>query len=268
MPAIDPARLRQQAVLVAQHYDNPPALKRSLRHMLEFYAERSSRFGQDALPPRSPTFRVRKPVLREVLLALRQETGLSTENALALCDAFHEEAELEFGLLAVWLLGSLPASAADEVAARVQAWVTPLTEPRLLDTLLTEGLSGMLKAEPDRCLSLAAEWLERESPFYRKAGLKVLLSLARQPEYDGLPALFRLIQPLCRKAHASVRAELLDVLAALARRTPQETAYFLRQNLIGAEGREAALILRKTLTHFPPPIRSGLLDALREVDKT
>ena len=65
MPAIQPARLKQQAVLLAQQFDNPVAYVRSLHHLLDFYADRAHRPGQSGKPaPLTSAYRVHPPVLR------------------------------------------------------------------------------------------------------------------------------------------------------------------------------------------------------------
>jgi hypothetical protein len=51
MPAIQPARLRQQAALMVEHFDQPAAFVRSLHHLLEYYADRAHRPGQAGKPP-------------------------------------------------------------------------------------------------------------------------------------------------------------------------------------------------------------------------
>jgi hypothetical protein len=59
----------------------------------------------------------------------------------------------------------------------------------------------------------------------------------------------------------------LDALNALARRSPKETAYFLRQMAEIPNSPDAAWLIRRCLPEFPPEIQPGLRSAAREVEK-
>ncbi len=123
MPAISPARLKHQAALLAEHFDDPPAFVRSLHHLLESYSNRVYRPGQAGeLPPLLQTYRVQPPVLRQLLLAIAPLASKNPDAGLALCDALWEQPYLEFRLLAASLLGQLPCSPAEPVIARMKAW--------------------------------------------------------------------------------------------------------------------------------------------------
>jgi hypothetical protein len=93
-----------------------------------------------------------------------------------------------------------------------------------------------------------------------------LLPLICDPAFENLPVFFRLIQQLCQAAPAALRPDLLDVLAALARRSPQETAYFLRQTLIFPDSPDTPWLIRQSLSQFPPEMQSSLRQAMREAD--
>ena len=73
--------------------------------------------------------------------------------------------------------------------------------------------------------------------------------------------------PYTRKAPLQVRADILDALAALALRSPKETAYLLRQSLNSPENPDTALLIRKLLDVFPPDLQESLRQALREARK-
>jgi hypothetical protein len=57
------------------------------------------------------------------------------------------------------------------------------------------------------------------------------------------------------------------VMAALARRSPSETAHFLRQNLASPQGLDTAWLIRKLLPEFPQEARARLRETLRETGK-
>lgn len=265
MPAIQPARLRQQAALLVEQFDQPDAFIRSLHHLLDFYADRTHHPGQAGEPPPLlSAYNVRPPVLRQVLLEL---TPLAQENpdaALRLCDALWAQPYLEMHLLSAGLLGQLPIEPPVAVMDRVQAWAEQEKDARLITILFDQGMGRLRKESPQLVLQRVEKWLADTEPFIQQLGLRVLLPLAEDPDYQNLPVIFHLIYPLARSIPSGLRPELLDVLAALARRSPQETAYFLRQTWLAIQSPDTAWLIRQSLPAFPTNIQESLRRALRE----
>jgi hypothetical protein len=265
MPAIQPARLRQQAVLLAEYYDQPVAFVRSLHHLLDFYADRTHRSGQvGEPPPLLVAYNVKPPVLRQVLQELSPLVSGQPEQALDLCDALWEQPYLEFRLLAAALLGQVSDQPADLILNRVQAWVKTSQEDRLIRAILTEGLAGLRRDEPDRLLQLIEEWLDSPEVYYQQLGLRTLATVAADPDFENLPVSFRLIVALVREAPQPLRPDLLYLLATLAHRTPRETAYYLRQSLDATHSPATAWLIRQSLREFPVEFQEGLRVVARE----
>lgn len=265
MPAIFPARLKQQAALLADHFDDPAAFVRSLHHLLEAYSNRAYRPGQAGeLPPLLETYRVQPPVLRQLLLAIAPLANESPASGLALSDALWEQPNLEFRLLAAMLLGQIPCSPSEPILNRLNAWIKPDMELRVLEVLFTSGLASCQQHQPQVILELAEEWLKHDESFYNQLGLRLILPFAENPDFDNLPALFRLIQPYCRKITPQLRPEILDVAIILARRSPIETTYFLRQTFEMPESKDTPWLIRQCLSEFPPQQQENLRQMLRQ----
>jgi hypothetical protein len=115
-------------------------------------------------------------------------------------------------------------------------------------------------------IRLIEGWLRSTKIFQQQLGLRALLPLIQDPGFENLPVFFRLIQSLCQTAPAALRPDLLDVLAALARRSPQETAYFLRQTLMFPDSADTPWLVRQSLSKFPPEYQASLRQAVREAD--
>jgi len=268
MPAITLARLRQQAALVAGNFDDPAAFGRSLHHLLEFYADRTQRPGQAGKPPPLlDSYRVPPPVLRQILLELTPWAQEQPEDALELCDALWAVEYLEFRLLAASLLGIIPTETPYPILKRVEAWCSTEAEERLIRALLNEGLSRLRKEEPEQVINRVETWLEDQDVEKQKLGLRALVPVLNRREYEDLPLFFRLLGPLVRNIPDKLRHDLLDALNALARRSPKETAYFLRQMAEIPNSPDTAWLIRQCLPEFPPEIQPGLRSAAREVEK-
>jgi hypothetical protein len=268
MPAIQPARLKQQAALLGQHFDNPAAFVRNLHNLLDFYADRARRPGQTGTPaPLIQAYQVRPPVLREILLTLSPLANEEPQQALALCDALWGEVYLEFRSLSAMLLGQVPVEASDGVTERIKTWIIPDLPDDLIMELLSHGLFRIRQETPQKAIKLVEYWMVDKDDFHKQLGLRALGPMIEDPNFENLPAFFRLIQPLTRSSPPALRPDLLDVLAALAQRSAQETAYYLRQTLDMPKSPDTAWMIRQSLRNFPSEIQESLREAVRGIER-
>jgi hypothetical protein len=158
----------------------------------------------------------------------------------------------------------IPCTSAEPILARLQAWIKPDTEARLVDALCTQGLACIRQQNPTVVISLAESWLTKKDVFYQQVGLRLLLPLINDPQFENLPVIYRLILPLTRSSPARLRPDLLDMLAALAHRSPNETAYFLQQTAAMPNSPDTAWLIRQSLHVFPEKTREGLRDLSRD----
>ncbi len=264
MPAIQPALLRQQTALLAEQFYQPKAFVRSLHHLLEFYSDRARRPGQSGLPPPLLTsYHVRPPVLRQLLIELDPFAKNDPIETLKLCDALWEEPFLEFRRLAISLLGKVSVQPAGPVIQRLHAWMLSNPERRLVEALLHDGCSALRLEQINEYLGLIENWLNHPKTYFHQVGLQALLPLVRDLEFENLPVIFRMIQPFVWVISPSLRADIVEIVSALANRSPQETAYFLRQSLIYPDQRDIPFLIRQSSANFPDEIRQNLLNAVR-----
>jgi hypothetical protein len=267
MPAIQPARLKQQAALVVEHFADPPAFIRSLHHLLDFYADRAHRPGQAGKPgPLIESYKVRPPVLRQILQELIPLAQENPSAGLDLCDALWVEPYLELRLLAAMLLGQIPADPPETITRRVNAWLRTDLELQMIEAVLAYGFARLRQDDPQTIIKLIQNWMSGADAFHTQLGLHALRPLIEDRQFENLPAFFRLIQPLARQTPSGLRPDLLDVLIALAHRSPSETAYFLRQTLESPNAVDTAWLIRQTLAEFPPETQTSLRSALRSMD--
>jgi hypothetical protein len=146
---------------------------------------------------------------------------------------------------------------------RIRTWIKPELEDYLINALLTHGLVYLRQQEPEAIIRLVQNWLLSEDRFARLLGLRALIPMIEDPGFENLPVFFRMIQPITRTTQPALRQELLDVLAALASRSPKETAYFLRQTLDMPGATDTPWLIRQSLGKFPPDIQTSLRAAVR-----
>ncbi len=134
----------------------------------------------------------------------------------------------------------------------------------MLQALFASGLVSCQQHQPNVILELADEWLKTNDLFFNQLGLRLLLPFAENPDFENLPVLYRLIQPFCRKIPPQLRPEILDLTIILARRSPIETAYFLRQTLEMPESKDTPWLIRQCLAEFPPQQQENLRQIVRQ----
>lgn len=261
MPAIQLSRLRIQAAQLADLISQPEVFVRKFRAVLDFYSDRTHRPGQSGEPPPLlPAYNVPPPVLRQILLELGPRLAADQATGLALCDILWEQEQYECRLLATRIFGLLPLVPFEPLHLRLSTW-SKEDEERVLSALLTEGLSRLRKEAPANFLSILDGWLKSSSFHEQRLGLRALLPLINDNSFDNLPVLFRLLNPLVRVAPPMIRPDLLLVMESVAKRSPKESAYFLRQNMISPD---TAWITRQILALFPAEIQTGLRDAMKD----
>jgi hypothetical protein len=264
MPAIQPALLRRQAALLAEQANEAKGFVRSLHHLLEYYADRARRPGQSGKPsPLLTAYHVRPPVLRQILQELEPIASQQPEIALELCDALWAEPYLEFRTLAISLLGKISPDPDEPLFERVQAWIQPSLERDLTQMVLNVGCVGLRREKTEDYLSMVERWLSHSLPFYQQAGLQALLPVVEDPLFDNLPVVFRLLSPMALASSPALRADIVEIFRLLARRSPNETAFFLRQGLKNPEQRDIPFLIRQCLSEFPTEQQESLRQAIR-----
>ena len=266
MPAIQPERLRLESARLVESFNQPGAFVRGLRQVLERYGDHTYRPGQAGRPPSLlPSHNVPPPVLRQVAQDVKAAASHDPAAALALCDALWAEPSLEARTLASALLGSLPIENTAQVVQRLSTWARAGGDEAFLTTILDQGLQTLRLQAPAQALELAEGWLQSSKTPEQQLGMHVLLAVLADPAFEDLPSIYSLIAPFLRTAPALLRPDLLAVLAALARRSPQETAYMLKQALNASENAETAWLARQTLDDFPPDVLESLRSELKKV---
>lgn len=266
MPAIQPARLKQQSARLVEQFSQPGVFVRQLRTLFELYADHTHRPGQAGDPPALlAAYKTPPPVMRQVNQDLRPLANSEPTAALALCDQLWQEPFLEMRLLAIWLLGQIPITHIEPVLHRLNAWGCSGAEERLVAALLEHGTACIRQEAPARLLELSKDWLQTPQITVQQLGLRILIPLIADPSFEALPTIFQIITPYLRLAPPRLRTDIVEVLDALALRTPQETAYILKQNLTSPENIDTAWLARQVLKSFPPATQDGLRTALKAI---
>jgi|SRR3972149_1640368 len=262
MPAIDLARLKKQTARLADLFDQPSAFLREVREILEFYVNRSLRSQGVAPSSVLPTYRTPTVVLRQMETELGPIAEKRPIPALELADALWDEGWLETRLLAAILLGRLPPQE-ERLLARLTAWTQAVRDPSVRAALLTTSLTRLRKETPDLFLVLVKEWLHPARQRMWSNGVQALVPLISSPDFDNLPPIFEVVEPILKSSPATLQFDLQELIIALFEASPDETTYFIQQILKETKSRLPAVALRRMSPELPPELQASLREMLR-----
>src|SRR5215211_4313271 len=263
MPAIDLARLKKQTARLADSFDEPSTFLRELREVLEFYVNRSLRSQSVAPSSVLPTYRTPVVVLRQIETELSPAAERWPIQALELADALWDEGWLETRLLAAFLLGRIPPQE-ERLLARLTAWTQAVRDPSVRAALLTTSLTRLRKETPALFLILVKEWLHPARQRMWSNGVQALVPLIQSSDFDNLPPIFEIVEPILRAAPATLQFDLQELIIALFEASPNETSYFLQQLLKGTRSPLPSIALRRMSPELPLELQSSLREMLRQ----
>lgn len=264
MPAINLARLKTQAARLSERFSEPEAFVRELNELLDFYTNRSIRATQIVQRLSLPTYRTPAPVLRQIQAELVSQAGTRSVEAIALTNALWKAGSLEARLLAAYLLGSLPPAQAIPALTHLPDWLAQSTDKEIRTALLTNAFARLRRENPEALFILLEDWLKSPRNSLQVWGLQALIPMLTDPQFENLPAVFRILKPAVRSAGPVTQLELQACLATLERVSLTETLAFLRE-IIGDN--PAPLMLRtfrRILAGLSPELQAGLREMLRE----
>ena len=264
MPAIDLARLKKQSAQLGDNFDRPGLFLRELREVLEFYVNRTLRSLSVAPSSVLPTYRTPVVVLRQI----EKELGPMAEGrplqALELADALWDEGWLETKLLAAFLLGRIPPQE-ERLLARLTAWTQAVRDPEVRAALLTTSLTRLRRETPDLFLILVKEWLHPARQRMWSNGIQALVPLISSPDFDNLPPIFEIIEPILKASPATLQYDLQELIIVLYEASPDETTYFLQQILKETRSPLPAIALRRMSPDLPEELQVSLREILRQI---
>lgn len=263
MPAIDLARLRKQATRLADFFFLPDEFMKHLREVLDFYVNYTLRTKENISPGSNlKTYRTPPAVLTQIENELRPLAEANPHFALELADALWDEGALETRLLAAFLLGRIPPQE-ERLLPRITAWTQQIRAPEVRSALLTTSLSRMRKETPAQFFTLAREYLHPERSRTWSNGLQALLPMIGETSDSNIPVILDMVEPILREAPSILQNDILDLIVALYRASPNETMFMLKQILRETENQMTVVTMRRISSNFPPALQSELRDLLR-----
>jgi hypothetical protein len=259
MPAVQIARLKHEIADLCDQFEQPLIFKRRLDDLLEFYADRVYRAGQNVpFRPQTPSHHVSALVIQQLELSLRIPCFENKPAALLLADTLWLDPFLEMRRLSVYILGQVTLDPPEPVLQRLQEWAKPQEPGEILKLLFTGGTARLRREMAPRWLESIQVWLDSSNLDRQELGLMALLPIVEDPQFDNLPPIFRMIGPFMVSTKPELLPELQDVLEGLARRSSTETLFFIRQILGSPTPSGITRMIRRLLPLFPPESQTSL----------
>jgi len=264
MPAIQPARLKKQVIELVDCFAQPPRFRSRLHDLYALYASRAHRIPQGLnAHTLIPCYELPPPVTHQVENELHPFCQADPPAALALADTLWADDTLEVRLLAIHILGVTPPSPPEAVTERLFAWLGNVEDEALLDALLEKGAAGVRRDQPALWWAKVKNWLSSLETRSQRLGLRAAASLLAGDDFHDLPSVYALISPLIYPVRPELKSALEEALQALARRSPAETVYFLKQMLLISPDPATPRLVRRCLPFFEGEWRASLQAALR-----
>ncbi|HEY9076827.1 MAG TPA: DNA alkylation repair protein [Anaerolineaceae bacterium] len=258
MPLVDQARLKKQIDSLLAQITEPDLLLHSILEICESYADLSYRPG-NAVRQVSllPSYHLPQLVMRQLENFMSRFSPQVTQWE-SLVDMLWASEYLEPRLLAAILLGHVNLSQAPNIEKKIIILAEKTTDSYLLDALLKHGTTQLRKQHPGAVLELIENWIEQNSNEKRTIGLHLMRILIEDEQFENLPAVFRILTPLVQLAPPLLHPALQEVIGALARRSPIETAFYLRQTMNLVTSQAAHRLVRRCLPYFSAEIQEQI----------
>lgn len=269
MPAVQLTNLNQQISSLAQHFLEPDDFQKGLEALLVRYADLTYKPGQTVRQTGLPysSYRTAPIVMRGLEDRLAFLAPRYPEAAMAVAERLWKTEKTEPRRLAAVLLGNLPAEYVDAVLGYLKAWSLPGVEFAHLEALFAMGSARLRLEDSAKWLDLIRLWLVSAEADMVRLGVLAVTALAADRNFENLPAVYNTVGPLLTLSPAELQNELRNLLIQLARRSPTETAYFLRQ-VIGINPPPMLLrIVRRCLPEFPLETQTRLRSLLQALPK-
>lgn len=266
MPSIDLMRFRFQIVELLDEFPDPVRFKKVFHEMLDLYSRRSLKPGLSSLP-RSllPSFNCHPQVMKLIISGITPTIRKFPQQAIAIAEHLWEDNYLESRELATTILGLLPEEYASTIEEHILKWAHPDVDKASLDMLLKNSIRTIESYHPEMVENMVYSFLHFQDPAYHSIGLKVMENLVHNPEFTRIPSLFKLTSPfIIEETDQLTQINTIQVIAALAERTPVETVFFLKQLLALTPGAGIEKTVRRYLPSFPEEYQKTLQTSLQE----
>ncbi len=261
MPAIQLARLRKQAVELAVYFTEPKRFDFHFTQLLDFYSNRTIKPGKPSgSKSKVKAYKVQDPVLRTILVEISPSVVNDPEATLQLANLLWNEMVLEKRVFAVRLLGLLPAQDAPATFDLIEDWTKSCHEELLLKEFASHPLLAVHQENWPLYLEYLNKWLGSENQSLIRLSLLSITVILKERSVIDLPPVFKLLLPHFSEPPFSLRSLMNPIFKSLARQSPDEMMFLIRQIYASQENKNKNFIklIKQNLEFFPERYQESL----------
>lgn len=264
MPAVELTVLNNRLQSLQLYRSDSKVYLHKLEDLLNMYSSEKARLGENTpIQTLLPRLNVPDLVLEKIVETFPNLAQDFTENAVTILDALWVREELEFKLLAINLLLSLPASKTDEISRRLLQWITSTDEEILHSVILTQIPFSRRETSPSMQLFIE-RMINTDDPELRRLAFRTLSKVIEQKYFSDLPWVFNLITPFIEKASIKTYGQLNPLMTALMNKSEIETVAFLCEIYTHTTNDKAKKYIRKITPLFSAENQKYLTEVLQK----
>ncbi len=263
MPSIDLIRLRKQIARLGIFLEIPTEFVGEYKSLLEFYHQWSHRQHKEHIPNSFMlSYDLPPQIETEIELGLKPFLQGKAHAIFPLADALREDPHYECSNLAAFIVSQTPAENFEVLKDYLEAWLEDSLDKAVVETIFSKAASPLQKTDQAAYLVFLKSLLKSTNKHLANAGLVGLTLFLPAAKVEDLPKLFNIIGPLIQDRE--VRQENLETLIReLAKKSPAETGYLIRQVLSDTEGRRVETLARSFLQYLPSDIAETVAKAIK-----
>lgn len=259
MPAVNLIRLRLQIEELLSFIETPESFARQIKDLFSRYAHPSLRISDSSRSlSMIPQYHLPDPVLRQLRLDLPSFIQKDIQNALLIADELWKDPYFEVKQMAIFILNLTCVEDPGPVVERIKTWLTPDLDSAVAADLLITGTQNLQVNHPQSWEGLIDSYLVDQNPKMVSFGLQGLTAGVEHGSGSTLPAIYRMISPILQNPSGVFYTKFLDLMEALTRKSPTETAFFLRQTLAISDSPETIRLVKQILPLFPESIQTQI----------
>lgn len=263
MPSINLVRLRKQIAHLGIFLEIPGEFVSEYKSLLEFYHQWSHHQHEEHIPNSFMLLYDLPPqVMPEIELGLKPFLQGKGHVFFPLADALRKDLHFECSNLAAFIIGQSPAEKIDALKDYLNGWLEGSLDKAVVEAIFNKATSPLQNSDQEIYLSFLQLLLRSSNKRLANAGLVGLTLFLPAAKVDNLPKLFNIVSPLMQDGE--VRQENLeDLIQELAKKSPVETGYLIRQVLSDTDGRHVETLARAFLEYLPTDTAETVAKAIK-----
>ena len=263
MPSIDLIRLRKQIARLGIFLEVPDEFVSAYKGLLEFYHQWAHHQHEAHIPNSFMLMYDLPPqVIPEIELGLKPFLHAKSHVIFPLADALRKDLHFECSTLAAFMLGQISIEEIQALKDYLTTWLEIPLDKALVETIFFKATESLQQTDQQVYLTFLQTLLKSSNKRLANAGLIGLTLFLPSVKIDYLPKLLNIVSPLIQDR--DVRQENLEILIReLARKSPVETGYLIRQVLSDTEGKFIETLARAFLEYLPAETADTVARAIK-----